>query len=231
MEEREYVKTGIYHLNHNQKCEDKILFEENCRMAAAVIADGVSACTHASEGAETTCRAVIDFLSDADIFGSYYSEEKLGYLLSEYILYRLENKAAEQCFPVDEYASTVSLVYIDKLRDKTAVLKLGDSPVLYLNGQTIQKAVCESEWCEHLSFTTDPDAWKYMEIRYMNYEPGDTFFLYTDGFSEGAGRAGEGIVHDLIKNRDYDRLNQLLADVYNRDDLSYIAIGGESCVE
>lgn len=224
METREYRKTGTWHLDHHQSCQDQILFAENNYMAAAVIADGVSACTHSDKGAEITCQAVIDFLMNVNVFQQEYCEEKLGYLLNEYIMYCLEKKASEEQACIDEYASTVSLIYLDKERKKAAALKLGDSPLYRLNGNRFEKAV--HDYCRYVQpyLTTDTDAWKHMNIRYFDYEPADSFFLCTDGFSDSTKNIGLKKTRTLIQTGDFERLNDLLDQEDNRDDLSYIVI-------
>ncbi len=77
MKINEYMKAGTYHLQRGEGCQDRTLFFDDKKYALAVIADGVTSCSKASQGAESTCMSVKDFFLLEGNRTFHYSPEKL----------------------------------------------------------------------------------------------------------------------------------------------------------
>ena len=219
-----YSKTGQVHQERHEKCQDAVLFQENEWVYAAAVSDGASGCRYGREGAKTACKAAISYLTEEDVIGDHFSNEKLAWLFNEYLLYRLEQTALKQGNPVDEYASTVAAVCLNRPERKAAAISLGDSAVLRIRNQNVETFLGARRTGGQPCLLTDAKAHDEMQVRYFDLCAEDTIVLCTDGFLDAYTENSR--LRSAMKNLDFQKMNAILDTCSNADDVSYIAISG-----
>ena len=222
----EYTKTGTYHLQRREGCQDRTLFFDDKKYSLTVIADGVTSCVKASQGAESTCMAVKDFFMIEGNRAFRYSPEKLSYLLIEHILFWLEKRAEKEGADVREYASTVAACFMDKKTGETLALGLGDSVCCRIRDNKTEQIIMPRRFHGHPCLVTTTGACKAMTVKLLETIVEDTLMLCTDGFADALNQDGAGIgsIDYLIRQGDFKELNNRLDNLEIRDDCSYIAL-------
>ncbi len=159
--------------------QDALLFSENEKFAVAVLADGVSECSYAKEGAEIACSTVADlFLSCADLFFSS-SAKKTAYLVVSEVAKKLSNAASAKNEKTPLlFSSTLSFACLDKKKNKILIFQLGDSCVFSLSKKKELKKVHHDY---EYAFTTTPEAEDFAKIKILNASSLDAIILFSDG--------------------------------------------------
>lgn len=219
-----FSKTGEFHLSTNEENQDELMFDENDSVAAAVVADGASGCRFGKTGAKTVCEAVLQFLMEEDVFWHNYSKEKFAYLLTEHILYRLEQAAEIDNAPMNEYACTLTAVCIDKKNYQAIALGLGDSAVLSVEHKNIHALIPAERIRNQPCLITDDAAASNMIIKYFDTDRMNTILLCTDGFLNEYSKKENDEFRQALRSENFNRLNELLVNSSGADDQSYIAI-------
>jgi len=226
MKINEYTKTGLYHLQRGEECQDRTLFSDDKNYSLAVISDGVTSCRNAFQGAETTCMAVKDFFLREGGRTFKYSPEKLSYLLTEHILFWLEKQAVKEETDVKEYASTVAAFFVDNKTGETLALSLGDSACCKIRDAQTKAVILPRRAHGQPCLVTTEGAYKAMTVRSMETRFEDALLLCTDGFIEALNQDGgknEGIDY-LLRQGNYEDMNSRLDRLEIRDDCSYIVL-------
>lgn len=123
-------KIGNGHSVRNEENQDAICFEENKRFSVIALADGVSSCRRAKEGATVASRALVQLLSKkGDCFLEFEKKQIAENTLS-HILYELNAQSIAGERPVEEYSSTIAGALFDKKNNNLLYFNLGDSLIL-----------------------------------------------------------------------------------------------------
>lgn len=217
----QYQKIGEYHTAVGQECQDALLFWEDERFAVIAAADGVTACPNAREGAQLTCRGTADFVrrEQERIFG--FSHRALAYLLTNHILYCLEQQTGKAGTPLEDYASTLAAAVLDKQTGQVRLFNLGDGTVLSLTREGLKAQLAPRRRRGQPCQITTQGAVQAMEVAAVSLEMGDTLILCTDGVPDTLGSL---TVADCLTGSDFRRLDTLLDRAANMDDCSYIAL-------
>ncbi len=219
------IKTGKYHLSNDEECQDAVLFWEDGDFAAAVIADGVSACECGKEGAATACAAAVDFIKREKARVFSYSHDKIAYLITEHILYYLENQK-EKDKDVGEYSCVVAIAYTELRTGKTILINLGDCDVLSFCKDKMEYVLKGRRYFGKPVQIITKKANCYVEVKEIKLFFGDVLLLCTDGFSDIIQRDGNKAkeIGEYICRKDFDGLNGFLCEIRTMDDCSYIAV-------
>lgn len=210
------------------ECADAVL--GGCRGAYSAIslADGVSMCKYAAEGADTACGAATELLLR---HGGYFISAPESRAASEvlfHVLGRLTERAESSGDDVSDYSSTLSSVLIDRKRGKLLCLSLGDSVVI----------VCGRGKCRVLSspdirfggdgvcVTGTRGAENAFRAQKLDASDVDSVTICSDGawrhmFERG--RIKEPVCGMLLSG-DFKRLGGYLAGETPEDDCSFITI-------
>lgn len=225
MEMSKFCKTGAYHLKNGEVCQDKAGYFETKDYVIAVIADGVTACEKSDEGADIICRAFISFVLDEQENVFVYSKEKLAYLMIEYLLYCLEIETAKKGDAIQEYASTIAGVVVDRRNRKAVIINLGDGAVFTFSSSRMLEQLEPKRINGKPCLVTTKESYKAAEIKRLEVKFGEGLFLCTDGFIEILERRGKDLdAKELIVGYDFSRLQMKLQLHDTMDDCSYIAI-------
>ncbi len=135
-----YSVTGTQHLVTGQENQDRISIVETGRCLVAALADGVSSSVCCAEGAACSCAAAAKLLTEETVYFFESGGAKAARLLLDYIRRQLERAAFAAGREVSDYASTLSLVCIDKRTGCMLLFQLGDSTVFLLRDGALQPA-------------------------------------------------------------------------------------------
>lgn len=224
MQIHNYYKTGSFHEEIGEECQDKSLSAIVGAYDIIVQADGVSSCCHGKRGAQVACEAVVDFIrmEKENIF--LYDSRKLSFLLIEHILYFLEIEASKNGANVADYASTIAFTCANRETGEMVLFSLGDGAVFNSSGYKVNTAIAPRQHFGNPCLTTTDSAYKYAEIKKQTLSPNDSVLLCTDGFlhAVGASISGSSMLKSAIINKSFLELDNLLSNSAEPDDIGYI---------
>lgn len=224
MQIHNYCKTGSFHKEIGEECQDESLSATVGPYDIVVQADGVSSCRHGKRGAQIACEAVVDFIrmEKENIF--LYNSRKLSFLLIEHILYFLEIEASKNGANVADYASTIAFTCANRTTGKMVLFSLGDGAVFNSSGHKVNTAIAPRRHFGNPCLTTTDSAYKYAEIKKQTLSPNDSVLLCTDGFlhAVGASICGSSVLKNAIINKRFLELDNLLSNSAEPDDIGYI---------
>lgn len=209
---------GIYHKSHNIENQDFVLFGEDENFCAITLADGVSSCKYAREGAEIACEILCRlFLTKGDFFLSSdvlkYSQNISKIILSN-ILRELKKKP-----DIKEYSSTIAGVLYDKNNDKMLCFNIGDGMIAGEKGGMHQVLIRPYQNENGCCVTTTLGAENVAEIKILDAEKIKSAIIFSDG-------AWKKIFSDkkfAFLNR-FEELDNYLNNANCIDDYSYISL-------
>lgn len=221
-----YCGTGAYHESKGETCQDVVESVEVGDYEVVVVADGVTACANAAEGAIIACKAFEDFIAreQGNIFR--FSDKKLAYLLMEHILYFLETESGKQGLDLQNYASTIIGAVIEKKSGKSILFNLGDGTVFELGTYGMKICMPPKRHRGNPCLTTTKDAYKAVEIKRTDILMGEGLLLCTDGFTDiyNDGVATKKSLMGSIASRRWDELKESLKSIKHVDDCSYVVL-------
>lgn len=223
----QYSRTGTYHIQNGQNNQDVILTKETKRFSAAVLADGVSSCSKAAEGAAIAAKALIELLMDSgEFFFGFDSKKTTDFILSR-VLFELNKTAQKSGNDAAEYSSTLCSVIFDKTTRKLLYFSLGDSMITATGskGFEILAAPYEDNGTGCCTTTTE-NASAAVRTAVINAEEYDSVLLLSDGawanlFCKGS---LSGNVRDMIVRQDMPALAAYIENLGGQDDNSFIAM-------
>ena len=89
----EYSRTGLRHERDGAPNEDHIRFAEDGMASVIALADGVSTCLMAGEGAETAAEAITGLLRRRGDILLEHEEKEIAEIVTGHVLFELEAKA------------------------------------------------------------------------------------------------------------------------------------------
>lgn len=224
MKTHHYCKTGAYHLQEGQTCQDQLTVTVVGPYTVAALADGVSACRCGETGAQLACAAVVDFIDMEREHVFSYDPRKLAYLVMEHILYFLENESARTGNAVADYASTIMFSCVENNTGNAVLFGLGDGAVFQTSGTRILREISPKRYGGHPCLTTTEGAYQAAEIRRIQIPLGDSVLLCTDGFlhaMETDPACSEAFQHMMLEGTCAE-LETILEGADEPDDISYI---------
>lgn len=214
-----FSKTGAFHRDRDQVNQDYLFSVEGGDYIAVMAADGATACKNGLEGARITCEAVSQLIENEGMVFFRYPKEKIAYLLTEQILYKLE-KGKEQDCDISEYGSTFLLAFMEKKTGRTVFVNLGDGAAMLADGMGCVYIAPPRRYRETPCLTTTIGAEKAVDVTVADIALGDRILLGTDGFLE---QLGKHSIKQRMMQGDMEGLNQTLQKEHNEDDCSYIS--------
>lgn len=118
---------------------------ENERYAVIALADGVSTCKEAREGAYIACSAITNLMSKRGDFFVECDKEKAAEFVLSHILYEIRKISENSGMKIEDYSSTIACVVVDKKTNKMFFFSLGDSMII----------TTQNSGCSILSMPTD----------------------------------------------------------------------------
>jgi serine/threonine protein phosphatase PrpC len=218
----QYQKTGSYHLEQGQPCQDTICFLEDESYVIMVLADGATACAQATLGADTASRTAAKYLLQYGAHLAGFSEEKAAFLLVEEVRSALEARAALDGLPVEEYGSTLSACLIHKETGVIQLYFLGDGAA-YLTGNGTMINVTPATHHQGCPLTVTKDAHKALRITSLHPDRDQKLMLCSDGVLRAC-REQEvrtDISQALCRGA-YTAVRDILKEARTEDDCSFI---------
>ena len=214
-----FTKTGQYHQMLGKENQDYICSLENGKILAIMLADGATGCRKGMEGAKLACEAVSRVIETEGNTFFKYPEKKAAYLLTEQILYWIEqHKGKEE--DLTEYGSTFLLVLMEKKTGESVLINLGDGAAISEKDHRLRYLMEPRRINGDTCLTTTKGAEQVMEIETKRIALGECVILGSDGFLE---MTTDEQIYEALKERNLEQLNQKLQDAKNMDDCSYIA--------
>ena len=214
-----FTKTGQYHQMLGKENQDYICSLENGKFLAIMLADGATGCRKGMEGAKLACEALSRVIETEGNTFFKYPEKKAAYLLTEQILYWIEqHKGNEE--DLTEYGSTFLLVLMEKKTGESVLINLGDGAAISEKDHRLRYLMEPRRINGDTCLTTTKSAEQVMEIKKKRIALGECVILGSDGFLE---MTTDEQIYEALKERNPEQLNQKLQDAKNMDDCSYIA--------
>ena len=213
-----FTKTGQYHQMLGKENQDYICSLENGKILAIMLADGATGCRKGMEGAKLACEAVSRVIETEGNTFFKYPEKKAAYLLTEQILYWIEQHKGKE--DLTEYGSTFLLVLMEKKTGESVLVNLGDGAAISEKDHRLQYLMEPRRINGDTCLTTTKGAEQVMEIETKRIALGECVILGSDGFLE---MTTDEQIYEALKERKLEQLNQKVQDAKNMDDCSYIA--------
>lgn len=121
---------GNGHSVRNEENQDAICFEENKRFSVIALADGVSTCRRAKEGATIASQSLVQLLSQKGDYFLEFEKNQIAENVLTHILYKLNEQSIAGENPIEEYSSTIAGALFDKKKNSLLYFSLGDSLIL-----------------------------------------------------------------------------------------------------
>lgn len=211
-----------------EECADAVF--GGCRGAYSVIslADGVSMCRHAAEGADAACRAATELLLK---HGGYFissPEKRAASEALSHVLGRLRERAESAGADVSDYSSTLSCVLIDRKRKRLLCLSLGDSVVIACGRGKCRVLLSPAAHSENgeICATGTTGAENALCVKSLDASDVDSVTICSDGAWRHmfeSGRIRE-TVRELLLSGDCAGLGDCLAAETPEDDCSFITV-------
>jgi hypothetical protein len=220
------TKTGKYHLQNNQQNQDVVLSGENRRYAVIALADGVSECSRAGEGARLACETVIEMLLANGKHFLKFCAEKTADFVTAQIRYALKDLAELDGERVEEFSSTFACVLLDKVTKKMMYYNLGDSLVAATEQDKCWVLATPFDSTYGCCVTTTKNAEKTVKTAVVDASVFSSVVICSDGawrMMYDRGRMKPDVKKSLSE-QSYDALDELLNDGDSFDDYSYILI-------
>ncbi len=221
-----FTSKGEYHSEGNMDNQDVIQSGENDRFIVISLADGVSSCKRAKEGAELACREITSMLlKKGDYFLEFEPGQTAAFILS-HIQYELKNKADEENADIEEYSSTLTSVLYDKEKKKLLFFNLGDGIILTANGSQCQVVSMPSDSTNGCCVTTTENAEKTVSVKVTDAGRLDSIIICSDGAWRQLFENGRLIPEaaDDLKKGDFNDLKTFMEGKARYDDSSFISM-------
>ena len=214
-------KKGRYHREKNLTNQDFVTGRETDRFIVLSLADGISACKYARNGAKIACNTAEEMLlNHGERFFS------IGYDAVHCILSKIKNEIEKQAkHDIEQYSCTLICILYDKQTHKIFYFSFGDSLIM-----AIEKDRCKilaqpfdsrngipsitSRFAENIAHAGVTDA---------NFE---SLMLCSDGAWNLMYKRGsiDTEIKKILINKDFNALKSFLKEKNGFDDCSFIAV-------
>lgn len=177
-----FSMSGSRHEGDPAKNQDHIECRENEAGFAMVLADGVSSCRYAREGAECACQALANLLLDKGEQLLAYTGQEVAVAVVDYVLSRLAESAYRLDAPLEAFSSTVAGVYYHRRTHQILFVNLGDGMIaatttggdnIILSRPTDSTDGCFVTTTEHVETT--------VQVGIVDAKGTSNLYLLTDG--------------------------------------------------
>lgn len=217
---------GTYHQEHDQDNQDVLCYSQDQHYSVISLADGVSTCSCAKRGAEIASQTITDlFLKNGARLFTLDDSQVSKAVLSR-VMQELNEDADKIKAPVNEYASTLASVLIDKRTKKMLCFSVGDGIIMALKKDIIRVLAIPSDSRQGCIVTTTRDADLAATVKILDLDEMEAVIICSDGawqemFSHGRLKPE---IREILCNHDFDNLSIYLKEMNTFDDHSFIAI-------
>jgi serine/threonine protein phosphatase PrpC len=221
-----YSREGTRHRQAGIKNQDAVTFRRSGKESVIVLADGVSSCSCAQEGAKRAGDTAADLLLSRGKDLLACSGEETGAFIVSQVVYELTRLAQEEKRAPEDYASTLAAVYYDSKTEKLLYCSLGDSLILAAGKGQCTILAQPSDSRDGCCVTMTRNAEKGMQTGMSDARLLDTVCLFSDGAWKVLFEGGslKTAVRTMLVNGWYEDLQEYLQAQNCEDDHSFIAI-------
>lgn len=221
-----YSSAGDLHRQAGMHNQDAVTFRRKGKEAVIVLADGVSSCPCAEEGARLAAQTAADLLLSRGKVLQDCSREETGSFILSQVVYELENLARDQGRSAQDYASTLAGVYYDSGAEKLLYCSLGDSMILALEQGQCRILAQPFDSRSGCCVTMTQNAEREMEAGTLDARTVEAVFLFSDGAWQTMFEGGslKPAVSTMLKNGWFEDLRDFLQRQNCPDDNSFIAM-------
>ncbi len=221
-----FSKAGKYHNNESERNEDVIQSGENNNFSVITLADGVSTCKNAKEGAKVASEAITElFLRKGEHFLSF-EKETIAYHCILHILHKLRETTERTKEVIDAYSSTIASVVLDKQNNQLMYFNLGDGLILSTRDDEfhiLARPSCSSLGCP---VTTTKNAWGVVDTEIIDLDGMNKVWIFSDGaWKQLMDRnTFKPEVKEWIRKNDHKSIEKYLENRNGLDDYSFIIL-------
>ena len=222
----EWSKTGRKHRQEHKENEDVILHGSTRRFEMIALADGVSSCEKAREGAQAACEEIRNlFLCKGDFFLNC-EKKKRAELVVEHIVYKLKQKAQESKVSVEEYASTLAAVLLEKKTKRLLYFTIGDSMLLAVRPESSRVLAGFAENSFGCPVTTTKGIAGLVQSEVIDASALQSVLLCSDGAWQLMADEGKicPICSRMLQMLEFGQLGNYLEKQNGMDDCSFITM-------
>ena len=222
----EWSHTGKYHRLNSAANQDCITYSVTDSNTVISLADGVSSCAEAEEGARIAAYAITGLLSLKGPVLIEREERQVAKIATEHMLYELNRRAASCGKPLSDYSSTVVSAMHDRKNNKLLCFNIGDSIIIGVIGNKCKILAMPYDSTAGCCVITTNDAESEAFVNVVDTTYLDSVILCSDGAWREMFCAGriKPNVSEMLISRDYESLKSFLVQKNTNDDCSFIAM-------
>lgn len=220
----QFTAVGTCHKYKDIINQDALAAIDNEQYSIIALADGVSSCARAREGAQEACRAVTELLESNPEYFMQTTEKLRSQVVIEHVMNAL-SKLAGDSDPVS-LSSTLSFALLDKCKGKVLLFQLGDGLVVGCQDYRVCCLIQPDRDTNGICVTTTHGAAERCYSRICDCKKGDAFMLMSDGAWHSFVEHGklQPLIADAFSCGNYDHLVQVLQISAAKDDNSFIIV-------
>lgn len=221
-----FTAAGKHHNYMDEHNQDALSYKHNQHYSAMVLADGVSACAHAGEGAEIACAAVTDFLLRHGRALFHMQTQETADALVSQVQKHLQEAADANRHSVEDYSSTLACVLYDKQENRLLYFSIGDSLITATKNEKCYIVANPADSRNGCCVTTSWNAASSAKIGILDTNHISSVMICSDGAWHLMYKRSrmEQSVQNSIVNREYGRLKEILLRKERYDDCSFITM-------
>ncbi len=221
-----FTVAGRHHNFDDHHNQDAIRYKQNRDYDVMVLADGVSSCCRAKEGAEITSNIIANFLLEhGGCFFSMTRQEVVDCILSQ-IRLALEHAARREGLAAEDYSSTLACILFDRRNERMLYCSIGDSLILAAKDDRCAVIAMPADSRDGCCVTTSAAAESMAAIGVVKTTELRSVMICSDGAWQlmyDRNRLQQPI-RSLLLNQDYEQLKTVLMERERFDDCSFISM-------
>lgn len=223
-----YMSLAGRHHNFNNACnQDSVMYSENKRFCAMVLADGVSSCSESAKGAEIVCSALTQYLLKHGERLFCMQNYEIAGCITSHILYKLDmTSKKEMKNDINEYSSTVACILCDRKTRKMLYFSIGDSLIIATKCNKCSIVAMPSDSRNGCYVTTTENVSSLAKVGIIETDEINSVIICSDGawrLMYSRNRLDQNIKSLLIA-QNYSGLKNILIKKERYDDCSFISV-------
>jgi len=219
-------ETGLFHKNNCNVNQDALFCATKNNASVITLADGVSTCAKAKEGAQIASKGISKlFIENPELFLKCTNQKRAELVIPQ-LQFMLEQKSKYTSYPVEEFSSTIASVLYDADKKKLMYFSLGDSLLLIVKNREISVLCAPSESKDGCCVTTSFSARQMVQTDVLDCDDFDYVIIFSDGawqeLLDGTKLRSE--ISELLKCGQFSRLERYLHKQNCSDDYSFIVL-------
>lgn len=217
---------GVCHLAENMENQDAFSVCSNDQYTVMVLADGVSTCTHAGQGAQLACDTAAQLLLSCAHYFMSAPPETIPRILLRNILHALSKQAEKDSVRIEEFSSTLVFVLHDRKQRKLLLFQLGDGLIVGSQDGRCSCLLQPEDSTEGTCVTTTHRAEDQCSVRLLDAQEYQSVMLLTDGAWHAfvtSGRLRRDVEEAFVRG-EYHVLQSLLQQSPPMDDHSFLIL-------